>query len=151
MQRREILVMPSSRSGLSRSRRRRLTVAALALLPVACLSLVTTRWLSLAAPTGDADRGHVVYDQYCAGCHGATGRGDGPAALALSPRPASLISAATSAKSDKELLQTIANGKPRTAMQAWTGTLTPEEQRDVLAYIRSLVRFVPALPTPPPR
>jgi mono/diheme cytochrome c family protein len=30
------------------------------------------------------------YARYCASCHGATGRGDGPAAAALSPRPADL-------------------------------------------------------------
>lgn len=143
--------MRSSRAGAIRSSASRLGVFVALALPLAALSLLTAQIPTTAAPTGDPDRGHVVYDQYCAGCHGATGRGDGPAALALSPRPASLISAATSAKSDKELLQTIANGKPRTAMQAWTGTLTPEEQRDVLAYIRSLVRFVPSLPTPPPR
>ncbi len=102
-----------------------------------------------AAPIGEPNRGRVVYDQYCASCHGESGRGDGRDAIALSPRPASLISAATSAKSDKDLLRVIAEGKPHTAMRAWNGTLTSEEQRDVLAYIRTLVRFVPSLPSPP--
>lgn len=143
--------MRSSRAHAIRPTASRRLVLAATALPLATLSLLSAQIPTTAAPSGDPDRGRVVYDQYCAGCHGATGRGDGPAALALSPRPASLISAATSAKSDKELLQTIVNGKPRTAMQAWTGTLTPEEQRDVLAYIRSLVRFVPSLPALPPR
>ncbi|MFO0775305.1 MAG: cytochrome c [Nitrospiraceae bacterium] len=123
-----------------------LLLAGLAIVFAAAVSAPTVP----ASPAGDPDRGRVVYDQYCISCHGDTGRGDGPAALGLSPRPASLISASTSAKSDKDLLQIIAAGKPRTAMQAWNGTLTPEEQRDVLAYIRSLVRFTPSLPTPIP-
>lgn len=123
-----------------------LTVAALAML---ILALAFHRGAH-AAPSGNPDRGRVVYDQHCASCHGPTGRGDGTAAIALSPRPASLISAGTSAKSDKELLSLIAEGKPHTAMRPWKGMLTEEEQRDVLAYIRSLVKFVPSFPTVPP-
>jgi hypothetical protein len=34
--------------------------------------------------------GGELYARYCASCHGATGQGDGPAAVALSPRPADL-------------------------------------------------------------
>jgi mono/diheme cytochrome c family protein len=34
--------------------------------------------------------GKQAYDNNCAGCHGNTGKGDGPAAAALNPRPASL-------------------------------------------------------------
>ena len=33
------------------------------------------------------DSGAVLYHRYCASCHGPTGRGDGPAAAALTPRP----------------------------------------------------------------
>jgi len=35
----------------------------------------------------------------------------------------------------------ITNGKPRTAMPAWKDQLTDEQRQDVLAYIRTLVRF----------
>jgi mono/diheme cytochrome c family protein len=34
--------------------------------------------------------GAVLYRQYCASCHGVDGRGDGPAAAALSPPPTDL-------------------------------------------------------------
>jgi mono/diheme cytochrome c family protein len=74
-------------------------------------------------------------------CHGATGKGDGPKAPFLSPRPGNLISAATSAKTDKELLRTIAQGKPLTAMPAWKDALPAEDQQAVLQYIRSLIQF----------
>ena len=82
-----------------------------------------------------------MYEQRCAMCHGPQGRGDGPEAPFLSPRPGSLISAATSVKSDADLLAVITNGKPRTAMPAWKDQLTDEQRQDVLAYIRTLVRF----------
>lgn len=38
--------------------------------------------------------GRVIYADYCAACHGATGLGDGPAAAGLSPRPANLTTLA---------------------------------------------------------
>jgi mono/diheme cytochrome c family protein len=34
--------------------------------------------------------GGELYARYCASCHGSSGRGDGPAAPALDPRPADL-------------------------------------------------------------
>lgn len=97
-----------------------------------------------------ADRGKTIYQTRCLECHGAEGRGDGEKALSLSPRPGSLVSAATSAKSDRDLFRTIQNGKPKTAMPAWKDVLTEEEIRDVLQYVRSLVRFSrPLTPEPP--
>ena len=83
-------------------------------------------------------------------CHGAGGKGDGVKAPFLSPRPGNLISAATSAKTDKELLRTIAQGKAHTAMPAWQNVLPAEDQQAVLQYIRSLVRFTRPLTPPPP-
>ena len=45
----------------------------------------------------------------------------------------------------------IENGMPRTAMRGWKNELTEEQRRDVLAYIRSLVRFYnPVTPQTPP-
>jgi len=107
---------------------------------------------SVAAPSDQAkwERGRILYEQRCLDCHGSEGRGDGRNALSLSPRPGNLISAATSAKSDQDLLKIIANGRPRTAMPAWEDELSDEDQQAVLAYIRSLVRFNrPLTPQPP--
>lgn len=96
------------------------------------------------------DRGKIIYQTRCLECHGAEGRGDGKKAPFLSPRPGNLVSAATSAKSDRDLLRTIQNGKLRTAMPAWKDILTEEEMQDVLQYVRSLVHFSrPLTPSPP--
>ena len=115
------------------------------------LTLMSTTSNSVSAPIGSPDRGRAIYLKHCLSCHGLTGNGDGVEAPYLSPRPASLISAGTSAKSDKELLQIIDQGKPHTAMRGWNGLLTEEEQRDVLAYIRSLIQFRPPSPDRPPQ
>lgn len=36
------------------------------------------------------NRGALVYVRYCRGCHGQEGRGDGPYATSMEPRPANL-------------------------------------------------------------
>jgi mono/diheme cytochrome c family protein len=107
---------------------------------------------SLAAPPDPSplEQGRALYERLCMDCHGSEGRGDGKEALSLSPRPGNLISAQTSAKTDQDLLKIIANGRPRTAMPAWKDRLSDDEQRAVLAYIRSLVRFTPSATPPPP-
>ncbi len=103
----------------------------------------------LAATTEDLQRGEFIYRERCLECHGVAGKGDGIKAPFLSPRPGSLVSAATSAKSDSELLRIIAKGKKHTAMPSWDGILSADDQAAVLQYIRSLVRFTPPL-TPSP-
>lgn len=105
---------------------------------------------SAAAPAGVPEQGKPIFEARCASCHGLQGRGDGPQAPFLSPRPASLISAGTSVKTDAELFAIINDGKLRTSMPAWKDALNEQERRDVLAYIRTLVRFHPKPLTPPP-
>ncbi len=43
-------------------------------------------------------------------------------------------------KSDKELLATIRNGRPGTAMPSWKGNLSAQAIVDVLSYVRGLSR-----------
>lgn len=114
------------------------------------LSVCSGAGLLLAQTSEGLDRGQAIYLEHCMDCHGAAGKGDGVKAPFLSPRPGNLVSAATSAKTDKELLRTIAQGKPHTAMPAWQDRLSSEDQQAVLRYIRSLIRFTrPAAPSPP--
>lgn len=101
-------------------------------------------------PQPATDRGREIYEQRCLECHGPQGRGDGVKAPFLSPRPGNLVSASTSAKSDKDLLKIIANGRARTSMPAWKDQLSDEDQREVLRYIRSLVQFHRSLTPAPP-
>ena len=43
-----------------------------------------------AAPVTKSSDGQEMYVSYCAPCHGRTGKGDGPAAPALTPKPSDL-------------------------------------------------------------
>ena len=45
-----------------------------------------------------ANSGAAMYKQYCAVCHGKTGKGDGPAASALKQAPADLTTLAAEAR-----------------------------------------------------
>ncbi|MDH4192573.1 MAG: cytochrome c [Nitrospirota bacterium] len=100
----------------------------------------------------DIEQGRDIYRIHCQECHGTEGHGDGPRAPMLAPRPGNLVSAATSAKTDEELLAILAVGVPRTAMRGWRDQLSNDERRNVLAYVRSLVHFQesPSTPLPPP-
>ncbi len=124
--------------------------AGLAALAGGMVVVIVSAPVGFPSPPLPLDQGRVLYDRHCSGCHGPEGRGDGRLALSLSPRPGNLISAQTSAKPDRDLLKIIANGRPRTAMEGWQDRLSEEEQKAVLSYIRSLVRFTRSATPPPP-
>jgi mono/diheme cytochrome c family protein len=87
---------------------------------------------------GDPAKGKVLYDKYCVVCHGAQGKGDGPAGRMLKPPAADFTSAASKKKSETELAQVVQNGKPGTAMGPWKGQLSQAELTEVLAYVMGL-------------
>lgn len=72
----------------------------------------------------------------CVSCHGATGKGDGPAAAALPPpKPANWTSEALQKQTDGELFWKMSNG--RGAMPPWKHL--PENERwEIVNYIRTL-------------
>lgn len=61
---------------------RRLSFVSLITLTV--LALLLQPGLLLA---GDVAAGRVLYQQYCSMCHGPQGKGNGPAAAAMNPKP----------------------------------------------------------------
>ncbi len=86
----------------------------------------------------DPARGKAAYEHHCQGCHGPTGRGDGPAAASLKIPPANFQRFQSFLKSDEELLRTIEHGIVFSPMHSWRGQLTDEEMQDVVAHIRVL-------------
>jgi mono/diheme cytochrome c family protein len=72
----------------------------------------------------------------CVSCHGASGKGDGPAAAALPPpKPANWTSAAVQKETDGEIFWKMSNG--RGAMPPWKHL--PEQERwEIVNYIRTL-------------
>ena len=106
-----------------------------------CGSFVGAEDFVEVASQPDIDQGRDIYHTHCLECHGVNGHGDGPRATTLAPRPGNLISAATSSKTDEELLAVITKGVSRTAMNGWEDQLSLDDRRNVLAYVRSLVHF----------
>ncbi|MDB4900218.1 MAG: hypothetical protein JWN53_2026 [Gemmatimonadetes bacterium] len=96
-----------------------------------------------------APKGKVVYDKWCAGCHGEKGDGNGDGATAMLPRPRDFTrgvykirtTASGEIPTDDDLLRVIAEGMPGTAMPAWKTKLSEQERRDVVAYIKSFSSF----------
>lgn len=103
------------------------------------------------ATAGDAAAGKAVYDGKgaCATCHGAAGAGDGAAAVALDPKPASFATGAFrldtdgdgTAGTDADLGNVIKNGAAKyggnAAMPGQAG-FSDAEINDLVAYIRAM-------------
>jgi mono/diheme cytochrome c family protein len=89
--------------------------------------------------------GRALYQANCAICHGPQGRGDGPAALTLNPRPFDLH-VHVPQHAPGELFYWISNGIPFTAMPAW-GLVEPDTGKPKLTDIErwEIVRFLEAL------
>ena len=99
--------------------------------------------LSSAQMKGDPKAGKAKYDIDCAGCHGKTGKGDGPAAAALNPKPQDHTDGKVmNSLSDQYLFDIIKKGgvavKKAPIMPANEKKLSDQEIWDVIAYIRSL-------------
>jgi high-affinity iron transporter len=83
-----------------------------------------------AAP--DLARGAQLYAQQCAGCHGASGVGDGPNAKGLDPKPVAFADRTRAAqRSTFGLYQVITQGLDGTAMPSFAQL--PSDQRWALA------------------
>lgn len=94
----------------------------------------------------DADqaRGRVLYAANCASCHGPSGEGDGPGAVALSPRPSAL---AEHEYTPARISDALWNGVPGTAMQAWRD-LPASDRASLVAVVRGFHR-AQAVTVPP--
>jgi mono/diheme cytochrome c family protein len=93
----------------------------------------------------DQVAGKKIYLTYCSGCHGESGKGDGPAAASLPVKPADHTDGQIMSKhSDQYLFDIIAKGgqgvQKSSLMPAWNGQLKEKEIREVLAFIRSLAK-----------
>jgi mono/diheme cytochrome c family protein len=99
--------------------------------------------LVLSQTKGDPKAGKAKYDANCVGCHGTSGKGDGPAAAALNPKPQDHTNGKVmNALSDKYLFDIIKEGgkavQKAPIMPAASKKLTEQDIWDMVAYIRSL-------------
>ena len=89
-------------------------------------------------PTPESlEAGATTYGQVCQTCHGAEGRGDGPAAVGLLPPPADLV-VHVPLHGEADLFRFIRDGIPGTAMAPQGNALGEEQIWHVVNYIRTL-------------
>jgi mono/diheme cytochrome c family protein len=81
-------------------------------------------------------QGKRIFENRCTFCHGSKGKGDGPAATDLDPRPSDLSKPGILAQSDGVLFWKISEGKK--PMPAYKTKLSEEERWHIINYVRSL-------------
>jgi putative copper resistance protein D len=90
------------------------------------------------APTNESvAMGAQVYQAHCPICHGDTGRGDGPAAFGMIPRPADFRVHMAAGHADGDLFYWVSEGLRGTAMPAFGELLSEEERWHVINFIRT--------------
>ena len=107
-------------------------------------------WKSEEFSHASVDRGRQIYKEYCMQCHGATGRGDGPAASGLDPKPA-IHANMQFAKLPQDYLYNVIYYGGRSmgkspSMPYWGLTIGQQGVADVMAYLNVTFKGVPAGP-----
>jgi len=110
-------------------------------------------WTSHEFEMASVDRGKVVYNEYCSQCHGATGKGDGPAASGLEPKPAIHANIPFEKLPIEYLYNVINHGGPAVGkspnMPYWNLTIGQQGVADVIAYLKVTFKGVPDIAAAP--
>lgn len=99
----------------------------------------TARFAQDPTPDTDATRlaGQALFQARCVVCHGPQGRGDGPAALTLIPRPVNL-QVHVPLHAPGEIEYWISEGVPGTGMPPWKTQLSETERWQLVRYLQAL-------------
>jgi mono/diheme cytochrome c family protein len=98
-------------------------------------------WTSPEFGKASVGRGKVIYKEYCSQCHGATGKGDGPAASGIEPKPAIHANIAFDQLPPEYLYNMINHGGAAMGKSAnmpyWGLTIGQQGVADVMAYLKA--------------
>ncbi len=97
----------------------------------------------LPLETAVVKRGEVLFRTHCSTCHGQGGRGDGPAAAGLNPKPANLTSSHVDDHTDGDIFWWLNYGIAGAAMPSFKDTLSDIDRWELIRFIRSLRHPVP--------
>ena len=102
-------------------------------------SLSVPSWLLAAEKTA------VLFQELCSVCHGVGGKGDGPSAQGLEPKPADFTNCKVMAKDSDEVLLKIIKGGGQsvgrsTVMPAWGDSLSEQQIGELVKFIRGLCK-----------
>lgn len=106
------------------------------------LAPLTARAVSI--PTEVTEEGKKTYSKYCAPCHGDEGKGNGPLARSLLPKPRDFTRGAYkfrttpsgSLPTDQDIYKTISYGVPNSTMIPWD-ILTEQQRASVIPVLKS--------------
>ena len=84
----------------------------------------------------------ATFNTVCATCHGTTGMGDGPAGMALDPRPASFATAEFwETRDDESIFTAIKEGGAAVGrsplMVGWGASYTDEQIHELVEHVKS--------------
>ncbi len=103
------------------------------------LKLIGTLLLALPLVAGASDvqleKGREVYNYRCYFCHGYSGDAKTLAATYLSPPPANFRAAKPEQLDKKTVLEALKQGRPGTAMKAFSGILSEADMNAVAAFV----------------
>jgi mono/diheme cytochrome c family protein len=89
--------------------------------------------------------GKALYQTHCLRCHGSLGDGKGPDAATLMVPPRDFHTAESTARNEYELRSIIIWGLVFSPMHSWGHSLTPQEIRNLISYIRQLAPYQPRI------
>ncbi|MBI4740340.1 MAG: c-type cytochrome [Betaproteobacteria bacterium] len=93
----------------------------------------------------DLEAGKKLYRRYCTQCHGDEGKGDGPAADFIYPRPRNFTTAIFKVRTtlsgqlptDHDLFHIISEGLPGTSMPAWKKFIPENDRWQLVHYVKT--------------
>jgi mono/diheme cytochrome c family protein len=113
--------------------------------------VVPQELMTAAVSTGDpVAAGKILFLSACVNCHGEAGKGDGPGAVALNPKPRNLTEAGYIAQlSDRHLFELISRGgiAVNKSQQMPAFPLTALDINNIVAYVRTLSGGGPVVQT----
>ncbi len=107
-----------------------------------CALLWSGSWSLAQTSPGNPKNGQVLYERHCLRCHGEALDGKGPDAAALKISPTNFHSYPSRVKDEFELRLTIQRGRMFSAMHSWSDTLTDDQIKDVVSYIRTIAPHI---------
>ena len=90
-----------------------------------------------------ANAGKAKYQQFCVGCHGSKGKGDGPSSRMLNPKPRDHTDTKYMKNlSDEHIFKVIKMGGAGVGksftMPSWGSALSDDDIRNLVVFIRTL-------------
>jgi mono/diheme cytochrome c family protein len=97
------------------------------------------------APLSAAEATATLFTELCSVCHGVGGKGDGPSAQGLEPKPADFTNCKAMAKDSDDVLFKIIKGGGQSAgrstvMPAWRDSLSDRQIAELVKFIRGLCK-----------